>query len=97
MQKHQNKTAASDINRSTETPYRLMLISYEAAAERLRIRMTELQSELKAVRDTKNGTRNSALAQASLEKRIDLLKDEYSDVKAVMENIRFYAEKEARI
>ena len=77
-----------------QAPYTRMLRCYERAVQRLSIRRAELKAELLAMKQQKRGTLDSARQQAALEKRIDLLYEEYLDLTDAMREIRIYAAKE---
>ncbi len=76
------------------TPYTAMLQCYARAVQRLSRRREELKEELRALKLHPAGTLESALRQKLLEKRIDLLYEEYLDLTDAMREIRIYAAKE---
>lgn len=75
-------------------PYTKMLLHYERAVRRLKQRREDLKAELHTLRSSKQGTLASARAQTLLEKRIELLYEEYTDLTDAMREIRIYAAKE---
>ena len=71
----------------TDHPYTAMLHDYEAAAEALRARITELNTAL-----------HTLLCPAQrllLEKRIQTLREEYYEIRLDIREIKSYAEREA--
>lgn len=75
-------------------PYTAMLQCYARAVQRLSRRREELKEELRALKLHPAGTLESARRQKLLEKRIDLLYEEYLDLTDAMREIRIYAAKE---
>ena len=77
-------------------PYTAMLRQYSAAADRLMLRLRELQQECKILQQSKKHTAESANAQRSLERRIDLLRSEYYETIDCIREIGIYAAKETQ-
>ncbi len=75
-------------------PYTHMLRHYERAIQRVQRRREELKAELLTLRHNKPGTLESARKQNLLEKRIELLYEEYIDLSDAIREIRIYAAKE---
>ncbi len=73
-------------------PYTQMLRHYERAVLRVQRRREELKAELQSLH--KAGTAESANRQRALEKRIELLYEEYIDLIDAIREIRIYAAKE---
>ena len=73
-------------------PYTQMLRHYERAVQRVQRRREELRAELLTMRH--QGTLESARKQNLLEKRIELLYEEYIDLSDAIREIRIYAAKE---
>lgn len=75
-------------------PYTVMLQCYARAVQRLSRRREELKEELHAMKAHPARSAESARQQMLLEKRIDLLYEEYLDLTDAMREIRIYAAKE---
>lgn len=75
-------------------PYTCMLRHYLRALQRVQNRREELRAELLTLRNSRQGTLESARRQALLEKRIELLYEEYIDLSDAIREIRIYAAKE---
>ena len=75
-----------------KAPYTQMLRHYERAVLRVQRRREELKAELQSLH--KAGTAESANRQRALEKRIELLYEEYIDLIDAIREIRIYAAKE---
>ncbi len=80
----------------TQAPYTAMLASYRSAAEKLKHRIDVLKQELSVMKKRKAGTYASAQAQALLERRIQMLREERSDIADVIRSILPYAEQEVQ-
>ena len=76
--------------KAAQPVYGRMLREYIAAANMLLVRQDALKAELKQV----SGTAFPTQHQRDLEQRIRLLHTEYEETVEVIEQLRFYAEKE---
>lgn len=93
---HNQPICQTDTKWVTDAPYTAMLTEYRAAYEQLKQRIDVLKTELSDMQQGKAGTYASAQAQAQLERRIQILREERSEITDVIRSILPYAEQEVQ-